>query len=243
MTEQYNNVCTKIIEKYSNLLSKQEIIAINKIKRINDFTDLENFNFINKIIDRIWNMTLTNPQNFIQGEPFIFLVSQEIDPIKYDSNEIENLKQYKKHSLKLITDKSVVESLIGMSGMIVEIDYINSFSDWLLPCDFIEKNEINSTVKLNIKGVYNLSLNLKDIFLEEELTDNYAKLSTLDKIHINKGIYNYKKTNQILTKDDKKQLSSMLIVYYMCKNKLESSPDFIKKRDNLIKKTQSSLSN
>ena len=40
--------------------------------------------------------------------------------------------------------------------MIVEIDYANTFSDPLLPIDFLDKKYILAKTKLDVLGIYNI---------------------------------------------------------------------------------------
>ena len=233
MNNKYSNICSKIIEKYSHFLSEKEIDALKKIIKLNNYDNINILVFINKIVDRIWNMTLTNPKQFINGKPFTILVTRDVIPIEFNENDLKTLEQHKNHFLELVTHDSVVESSIGINGIIVEIDYINSFSDILLPCDFQEQKRILSNTKLNIKGVYNTSLDLGNFDAEEELSNDFAQTSNLIKININKALYNYKKTTKILTKHDKEMLANIIIVYYLIENEYDKKFEVIVLREYL----------
>lgn len=241
MNEQYSRVCNKIIENYSNILFKSEIEAIKKIIKINNYENQEVKLFINKLIDRIWTMTLTNPKKFINGQPFIFLVSRDIIPIEYNPSDLENLKKQKKHFLEIITDDSIINSSAGINGIIVEIDYLNTLSEPLLPCDFIDKKYILANTKLDIKGIYNISLNLGNYDAEEELSSDYAIIGNFNKVNINKALYNFIKTNKVLTKNDKDMLANILIVYYLLENNLDKNYKLVELRDILKEQYKTSI--
>jgi len=231
MNEQYSNVCTKILENYPNYLTEKEIIAIKKIIKLNNYDNFNIIIFINKIVDRIWNMTLTNPKQFINGKSFTFLVTRDIIPIEFNPKELINLEKKQKHFLELVTHDSIIESSVGINGIIVEIDYINSFSDIVLPCDFIEQKRILANTKLNIQAVFNTSLELGNFDAEEELSNDFASHSNLIKININKALYNYKKNNKILTKNDKDMLANIIIVYYLIENNYDKKFEVIVLRE------------
>lgn len=236
MKYDYSTVCKKIISNYSQYLYEKEILALEKILKIDNYDNLNIIIFINKIIDRIWHMTLTNPKNYVEGKPFTFLVTRDLIPIEYNLDGIIDLKKHKKHFLEIVTSDNVTEISNGINGMIVEIDYINSFSEPVLPCDFLEKNFLLKDTLLNILGVYNISLNLAHYDAEEELSDEFAILTNLKKININKAIYNYKKTNKPLTKNDKELLLNVLIVYYLIEKNLDKTHEIIHLRDILKNK-------
>ena len=172
MQERYSKVCRQLLEYYPNFLTEREILSIKKIIKLNNYNNINIIIFLNKLLDRIWQMTLTNPDNYQEGEAFVFLTISNIFPSNL--SDISNITKNSKHFLTLITDKSLLKTSSDTRGFIVEIDYINSFSEPMLPIDFQNDIPIGSKSKLNIKGLYNVSLNIGNYQVSEQLMNNFS---------------------------------------------------------------------
>ena len=64
MQEHYSKVCRQLLEYYPNFLTEREILSIKKIIKLNNYNNINIIIFLNKLLDRIWQMTLTNPDNY-----------------------------------------------------------------------------------------------------------------------------------------------------------------------------------
>lgn len=233
MKEKYSNVCKKIIEYYSQILEEKEIIAIKKIIQLNNYDNINIIIFINNILDKIWNKTLTLPNEYKEGQCFTFLITRDLLPNEQNFNSMNEFQNKQKYFLELITDETIIETVNGINGFIVKIDYQNSFSEPLLPIDFQNQRSILIKSNLNFLGIYNISLGLKKYDDEEELSTNFAKLVKLPKLDINKALYNYQKNNIILDKTDKESLADIIILYYLIENHIDKKIDIIQLRDEL----------
>lgn len=209
MDQQYINVCSKILQYYKNLLSEKEIMHLYQIIESNKVEDQI---FINKLIDRIWHLTLTSKESFKQGEPFTFLVLNGTIGEIIGTNP-HTLTENRRWNLKLITDKNISqEDLASGYSCIVEIDYLNNFSEPILPIDLSENTYING--KLNIVSIYTISLNINDY--SDVSAHDFAQSLGLSSIQLIKPIYNQKNENVILTERDKDLLTRNLITDYTC---------------------------
>lgn len=233
MQEHYSKVCRQLLEYYPNFLTEREILSIKKIIKLNNYDNINIIIFLNKLIDRIWQMTLTNPDNYQEGEAFVFLTISNIFPSNL--SDIDGITKNSKHFLTIITDKSLIKTSSDTRGFIVEIDYINSFSEPILPIDFQNDISIGLKSKLNIKGLYNVSLNIGNFQASEQLMNNFSDISGYKLINLNKPLYNQNKNQPILNKTDLENLISEIIINYMVDRKLSFE---IPLKDELIKKYQ-----
>ena len=234
MKEQYSKICRNLIEYYEQYLSNKEIEALRKILTLDNYDNFNIIIFINKLIDRVWQLTLTNPLFYKQGEPFKFLITRDLIPNYFNISDIKDFKKNINHSLELIDETKVLETVNGISGIIVNIDYINTFSYPLLPIDFKDNDTIWAKTKLDPIGVYNISLNLKNYDISEESSNDFAQETHLPKIDIIKSLYNFKKNNKILDKTDYDSLANQIIVYFLVENNYKK--DIVKVRDILKQK-------
>jgi len=233
MKEQYSKVCSNLIEFYNKYLTDKEILALRKILKIDNYDNLNIIIFINKLIDRVWQMTLTKPNQFVNGKPFTFLVTRDLLPNEFNLSGFDYFKKHSNHFLELIDEKNIIKSVDGINGIIVEIDYLNTFSYPLLPIDFKDKERILAKAKLDLKGIYNISLGLHNYDGYVESSTYFAKEVQLPKIDIAKPLYNYLQNNIILDKIDVNSLANTLIVYYLLENNYNN--EIIKVRDQLKK--------
>lgn len=234
MKEQYSKICRNLIEYYEQYLSNKEIEALRKILTLDNYDNFNIIIFINKLIDRVWQLTLTNPLFYKQGEPFKFLITRDLIPNYFNISGIKDFKKHVNHSLELIDETKIIESVNGINGIIVNIDYINTFSYPLLPIDFKDTDTIWAKTKLDPIGVYNISLNLKNYDISEESSNDFAEETHLPKINFIKPLYNYKKNNKILDKIDSDSLANQIIVYFLVTNNY--TKDIVKVRD-ILKQT------
>jgi len=242
MENNYSSACRKMIEHYSKFLTDKEILALNKIIKLDKYDNLNIIIFINKLIDRIWQMTLTKPTNYKSGEPFTFLTTRDLLPNEYNLSGMKDFEKHKSFFLELISDETIINSFDGINGMIVEIDYANTFSEPILPIDLITKKRILSKTKLDVLGIYNISLGLGKYDAEDELTTAFSEITHIPKIDINKTIYNYLKNKTVLDKNDKDSLANIMIVYYLIENNYDKKEEIIKLRDSLKKKYKNIIS-
>ena len=234
MKEQYSNVCKNLIEYYEQFLSNKEIEALRKILTLDNYDNFNIIIFINKLIDRVWQLTLTNPLFYKHGEPFKFLITRDLIPNYFNISGIKDLKKHVNHSLELIDETKIIESVNGINGIIVNIDYINTFSYPLLPIDFKNTDTIWAKTKLDPIGVYNISLNFHKYDISEESSTDFAEETHLPKIDIIKPLYNFIKNNKILDKIDSDSLANQIIVYFLVTNNY--TKDIVKVRE-ILKQT------
>ncbi len=222
---QYISACNKIIENYEQYISENEKEALKKIIKLKN-NNINILLFINKIINRIWSMYLTNPLCYKEGTPFKFLTTRDVIINPYNEKYFKELNTHTNHELEIISEDNLK---LGLSGTIVEIDYLNTLSDPILPCDF-ENNTLTTNVKLNVKGIYDISLGIKNYDVEEECCKDFSEIFNIPLISINKAKYN----KDILSKKDVNYLCDTIISYILIKKSVVK--DIVKIREELKSK-------
>lgn len=218
MKERYRKVCNTILEHYADNLLEYEINILKKIIKLNKYDNEEIIIFINKIIDRIWNMTLTAPNEYVEGKPFVFLTTKDAAHNVFNKDLLKKINEQDKYSLELITNETILNTSVGINGLIVQIDFLNNPADPVLPIDFQPKKPISVKGNIDIKGIYNISLNLSNYDINEELSDEFASLLYSKKININKPLYYYLEKQKIMSKLDEEILVETILIYYLCEN-------------------------
>lgn len=233
----YYDVVKDIIKYYSDVVNNYELETLNRIlyivkdKENNEVSD-EIVYFINRILDRIWNLTLTDIKDFKNGEDFCFLV-KEIDvkpmvlvseykeipedkePKILSTNIIDGNKvdfvDFNTNEFKLINNKNIIDININDSGIIVSINYTNNLRTTpLLPIYFKDKLKIN--LNYDVISYYAIDTKLDEIDVVVTGTKEESIKNGLPLIVLDKSLYRENNNIGLISNDD---LNEMLMVFIL----------------------------
>ena len=261
----YNDVVKDIIKYYNKFLTEQELITLKKIEYIiqnkenNDVSDEIVF-FLNRILDRIWNNTLTDIKNFKNGENFCFLIKEEdlsIVPQDYENLTYEkpprvlstcsyndilyNYVDLNNDEFQLITEEDIINMDINNTGLIISINYKNNIRTVpLLPIYFKKKLKVD--LNYDVNGYYAVDTKLEEIdsvFLstKEDSINNGLPLIMLDKT-----LYRKNNNNELISNDDLKEIVMIFVLDYFNyydEEKLMTNPNKI--RDIMLKNDKNNI--
>jgi len=208
----YFNVLKDIIKYYNNFISKEEYSIINKILYI--IRDIEDNKieddiiiFVNRILDRIWNLTLTDIRNFKVGDNFCFLAKRVNFDIDINDGSVLLGKSY---DYELLTNDNIVESSIDYVYEIVSINYTNNLrTEPLLPIYFKSHKSIKD---LNVDSIrciiFDYTFNKENV--GEMLFKSSSKNDNKILFKIDKLFYVRKERGKFITDID---LDTILISY------------------------------
>ena len=216
----YLKVVKDIIEYYSNILNKEELLnlnnIVNKIKDIKDEEIEDNIIiFINSILDKVWKSTLTNFSDYKSGEEFCFLVKpidlviDEVNKTLYDYNDSNNEK------FCLLTNNNIKDYGITSFGYIVNINYKGSIkTEPLLPIYFDKKFKELKKLNYNLLAVCFLDSLLNDRDYNSLYVEKTCEKKDLPLILLDKRLYKDKKSRQLLSKDDLEEIAQILSIRF-----------------------------
>ena len=143
----YLKVIGDILEYYFKYLNMEELFQLkiipNTIKSEKDVTD-DMVVILNSVLNKIWNKTLSNINEFKNGEKFCFLIRYTTIP-----DDILRKIGFGSARFKLLTEDNIEECNLGEEFLIVIPQYEGSIRNTpVLPMDF---NTIRSCEKLNYK--------------------------------------------------------------------------------------------
>lgn len=210
----YLKVIKDIIENYTIYLTKEELINLSNIsKTIKDINDEDIDNntiiFINSILNKIWNNTLTNINSFKNGDNFCFLVKNKeryFDTYFKDTN---------KSKIGLLKNTDIIDFDITISGYIIKLNYNGNIKTTpLLPIYFDECFIDVKNFNYDILATYSIDTKLdKYDCLIKEAKEEGKKLN-IPYILLDKMLYRKQNNEIILIENDLIEITRIFYANY-----------------------------
>lgn len=235
----YYNVVKDIIKYYSNVVNNYELDTLKRIeiiiknKKDLDVSD-EIIFFINRILDRIWNLTLTDINEFKNGEDFCFLI-KNIEPVPVENNKniigskleekrvlssfnIENIKidmiDNNVNNFELINHNNIINKDLSNYGIIISINYTNNIRTIpLLPIYFNKTLRVN--LNYNVLASYAIDTNLERIDSSLDASKEFSENNKIPMVLINKMLYRENNNEDFISFNDFNDLIIIFIEKYI----------------------------
>jgi len=184
----YIKLLNEMKDNYSNILSTKDIDVMDKmiylISKSNNKKIGGNIkDYINILLDKIWNKTLTNIYDYKSGKEFCFL-TQAFD--FYPEEEYAIPQSF----IKLVNDKNIKSLDLNSVGRILKFNFRLPDSKPILPIHFKNGVIFDSKLKYDVLSFYSLNPNFSDISSTNSLLDDIQEEEKLDIIYIDKIKYN-----------------------------------------------------
>lgn len=237
----YGDVVNDIIIHYRDVISDNELIVLNKIKNYisnideNKICD-EIISFINRIIDRIWNLTLTSVDEYVLGEPFTFLVKETRYWVE-DGKIIDVVID----DFKLLSDDSIRNNCLDEVGVIISPNFTNNLRTTpVLPIYFKDKNKHVRKFNYDIVGYYSSTDMFNDICASNYLINKDSEEKNKKLINIDKTLYRELYDEEVFTLGDIEEIISMYVGKYLEDNNRDIlCSESFKLKNNILHKKRS----
>jgi len=212
----YLKVVNDIIRYYRSFLSERELVVLSKIREFIKSTKDEKISdeiiiFINRILDRIWNLTLTDIKEYKLGEDFTFLVKETRYWI-YDGNIVDFIKE----DFKLITNEIVKDIPLDEIGEIISPNFTNNLRTTpILPIYFEKKDKTVKRFNYDTIGFYSTTEKFKDISAAIDLIKDTSEKKNKEIVYLDKSNYRKQDNLEIFTVGDIEEIISMYVSKYL----------------------------
>lgn len=237
----YFKVVCDILKYYKNYINNNELIILNKLKNIlenkfDEIIDDEIIIFINKILDRIWNLTLTDIKDYVLGEPFTFLVKETRYWVE-DGKIIDVVID----DFKLLNDDSIKNNCLDEVGVIISPNFTNNLRTTpVLPIYFKDKNKHIRKFNYDIVGYYSSTDMFNDICASNYLINKDSEEKNKKLINIDKTLYRKFYDEEVFTLGDIEEIISMYVGKYLEDNKRDIlCNESYKLKNNILRKKRS----
>ncbi len=213
----YYEVALNIERYYKKYLNISELDLLKKIiilikDKKDEEIDIDIINFLNGIMKRIWDDTLTNYKDFDNKGEFKFLVKDYLmlipalfDGYVGDSNEF---------MYRIISDKDIKNKNIEEFGTIGRFQF-NSRVTPILPINFKEnKSVMVKNAKFVSDAYYCIDIKLNDYDITKDYMKHIASSEKKPTVFIDKIAYRKRQGLQIITKEDIEKLLYNFMVFY-----------------------------
>lgn len=172
-----NEIKEKLKTLYFDCLTKEEI------NRLDVMSETE----IRSLVNHVWHLYLTDPFDYVKGEPFRFLVTF-VSPILFaecDASELYNLKTDR---VKVYTEQNINDAYLSDTGYICNINWQNT-SEIYLPDDLVGTSKYLKA-DANPIAIYNVCMGEGRVSAEYDLAQMSGDALKLLFVPLNKRDYN-----------------------------------------------------
>lgn len=215
----YSKVALDIEKYYKYLLNKDEVKLLNKINLVikdkkDDDIDDDVILFLNSLLEKIWENTLTDIDKYKKGDNFCFLIMDYVLLIPAFAEG--NVSNFNFDTFKILTDKNIASKHIDEFGTIVKLKFNwNSKSVPILPIYFENKDSlIIKNANYEKIAYYGIDVKLEEYDIIKDYIDKLSQKEKKKALYLDKIYYRKKRNLPILTKDDLEILLQDLIVFY-----------------------------
>ena len=235
----YCEVVNDIIIYYEDFVTENEMKVLDKLKnKLYKLEDKEISDeivlFINRIIDRIWNLTLTNVDEYTKGEDFTFLVKETRYWVE-DGKIIDVVID----DFKLLTNETITKTCLDEVGVIISPNFTNNLRTTpILPIHLKDKNKHIRKFNYDVVGYYSCTDLFNGVCAANYLIKKDSKENNKKLINIDKSLYREMNDEEIFTLGDIEEIISMYVGKYLEDNNRDILCDesFILKNNVMRKK-------